>query len=203
MCCLSLLGCSNKSAVNQQVRDPLLISKKPIEGKAERAAVPEVAYAEPSPPPAPESALATAPVRLEPIAKASVERPLVPAKAKPPVLATPASRTSESAEPPVATASRRDPASIYRHAADHSWLQGVLDKHYHGYLTLRYCDHTEDDEWGGKVILQEDSRLTSFKDGDVVRVEGEVVREDGKVKLGMWNHFPVYRIKDIRLIQSK
>jgi len=193
-----LLGCGEKSAIHQQVRDPLLISKKPVEGQAGRLAPTPVAYAEPSPPLPPETAIATAPVKLEAIVAKGVER----ANTAPALTATPAVRTNSSATP-TQTTSRREPASIYGHAPDHAWLQGVIDKHYQGHLSLRYCDPSEEDEWGGKVVLEDDPRLSEFKDGDVVRVEGEVVREDGKVKRGVWNHFAHYRFKDIRLIQSK
>jgi len=193
-----LLGCGDKSAVHKQVRDPLLISKKPIEGQAERLAPTAVAYAEPSPPSPPENAIATAPVKLEAIVGKGVDR----ADAPPALTATPAVRTNPSGTP-ATTTSRREPASIYGHAQDHAWLQGVMDKHYQGHLSLRYCDPSEEDEWGGKVVLEDDPRLAQFKDGDVVRVEGEIVREDGKVKRGVWNHFAHYRFKEIRLIQSK
>ena len=192
------LGCGEKAPIHKQVRDPLLISKKPVESQAERLTPTAVAYAEPSPPPVPETAVATAPVKLEAI---GLKRP-EPAKNAPELTATPAIRTNEPGTP-AETVSRRGPASIYGHAPDHAWLQGVIDKHYHGHLSLRYCDPSEEDEWGGKVVLEEDPRLAEFKDGDVVRVEGEIVREDGKVKRGVWNHFAHYRLKDIRLIQSK
>jgi hypothetical protein len=194
--CSCVLGCGDKSAIHKQVRDPLLISKKPVEGQAERLAPTAVAYADPSPPPVPETAIATAPVKLEAIGVKSVER----AETAPALTATPAVRTGPSATS-AQTTSRRGTASIYGHAPDHTWLQGVIDKHYQGHLSLRYCDPSEEDEWGGKVVLEDEPRLAEFKDGDVVRVEGEIVREDGKVKRGVWNHFAHYRFKDIRLIQ--
>jgi hypothetical protein len=195
-----LVGCSNKSAIHQQVRDPLLISKRPVEGPPQQPAPAAVAYAEPSPPPVPEIAVVTAPVKLEAIGVSRTNSDGAPSK--PGLNAIPAVRTGSVAAP-AETVSRREPGSIYGHAPDHSWLQGVIDKHYHGHLNLRYCDPSEEDEWGGKVILEDDPRLAQFKDGDVVRVEGEIVREAGQVKRGTWNHFAQYRLKDIRLIQSR
>jgi hypothetical protein len=195
-----LLGCGDKSAIHQQIRDPLLITKKPVEGPAQRLVPTAVAYAEPAPPQVPEAAVATAPVKLEAIGVSQAHADGGPSK--PGLNAVPAVRTG-SAAVPTETVSRRDPASIYGHAPDHSWLQGVIDKHYLGHLNLRYCDPSEEDEWGGKVILVDDPRLAQFKDGDVVRVEGEIVREAGQVKRGTWNHFAQYRLKNIRLIQSK
>jgi hypothetical protein len=198
---LCLLGCSEKSAIQKQVRDPLLISKKPVESRTEQPAANAIAYAEPSPPPVPESAIATAPVNLEALGLKRVEHADA-AAGKSGVIAAPAVRSgpaSVSAE----TVSRSGPASIHGHAPDHAWLQGVIDKHYQGHLELRYCDPSEEDAWGGKVILEDDPRLAQCKDGDVVRVEGEIVQEAGKPKRGAWNHFVQYRIKEIKLIQSK
>ena len=201
MSSLCLLGCSEKSAIQKQVRDPLLITKKPVEGRAESTSTSPPAYAELSPPPLPETAVATAPVNPEVLGVKRIEHADA-GSSKPAVAAVPAVRSgpsSNSAE----TVSRRGPATIHDHAADHSWLQGVVDKHYHGHWELRYCDPSEEDEWGGKVILDDDSRLASLKAGDVVRVEGEIVREDGKAKRGTWNHFVLYRIKDLQVIQGK
>jgi hypothetical protein len=86
----------------------------------------------------------------------------------------------------------------YGHAPDYSWLQGVLGKHYHGHWDLRYCDHTVEDNWGGKVRLGKDARLDQFKEGDVIRVEGEVVRDH---QGHGWQHYPEYRIRNIQLIE--
>ena len=88
-------------------------------------------------------------------------------------------------------------------APDHTWLQGVLDKHYRGHFDLRYCDATVEDEWGGKVHLEEDERLQQFQEGDVIYVEGELVRENGQVMRGHLNHYPRYRIRQVELIRHK
>jgi hypothetical protein len=202
-CWFGLLGCGEKAPINKHVRDPLLISKKPIEGKPDKPAPVAVAAVEPPAPTAPETAVATAPVKLESIGAGGVEHAGGPPAAKPPLNATPASRSGASAEVPAETVSRREPGRIYDHAADHAWLQGVIDKHYHGHLNLRYCDPSEDDAWGGKVMLLDDPKLAHLKDGDVVRVEGEIIYEDGKAKRGTWNHFVQYRIRDVQLIQGK
>jgi hypothetical protein len=196
-----LLGCSEKSAIQKQVRDPLLISKKPIESRTESPQSSPPVYAELSPPPIPETAVATAPVSPDVLGLQRIEHADANS-AKPPLSASPAVRTGPTSVP-AETVSRKGPATIHSHAADYSWLQGVIDKHYQGHLELRYCDPSEEDEWGGKVILEDDSRLAQFKAGDVVRVEGAIVREDGKAKRGTWNHFVHYRIKDIQIIQSK
>ena len=200
ICTLCLLGCSEKSAIQKQVRDPLLISKKPVEGRMESTPTSPPAYAELSPPLVPENAVATAPVNPEALGLKRIERADA-GSSKPAVTAVPAVRTGP-ASAPAETVSRRGPATIHGRAADHSWLQGVIDKHYQGHWELRYCDPSEEDEWGGKVILDDDSRLTSVKPGDVVRVEGEIVRENGIAKRGTWNHFVHYKIKDLQVIQG-
>jgi hypothetical protein len=204
--CSLVLGC-NHAPVNQPPRDPLFTSKKWVTGKTDKAPAPEVAKAEPAAPKVPETALASAPVNPDALGSPSIERaggptpsPGTHTTAKP-VEAVPAVRSDPSAEVKAEPASRT--AGIYGHAPDHAWLQGVLDKHYLGHMHLRYCDPTMDDTWGGKVILEKDDRLAPFKDGDVVRVEGELVKEDGQTKRGTWGHFPLYRIRDIQLIQGK
>src|SRR5712692_6678394 len=86
-----LLGCGDKSAIHKQIRDPLLISKKPVEGLAERPAPTAVAFAEPSPPPVPDAAVATAPVKLEALGVSRVHAEAAPSK--PGLNAVPAVRT--------------------------------------------------------------------------------------------------------------
>jgi hypothetical protein len=204
-----LLGC-NHAPVNQPPRDPLFTSKKWVVGKTDKTAPAQVAKSEPAAPAVPETALASAPVNPDTLGSPSIERAggqvatVAPDNApKPPLQAIPTARSGASAEVQAEPASRQAVAGIYGHAPDHTWLQGVLDKHYLGQMHLRYCDPTMDETWGGKVILEKDDRLAPFKDGDVVRVEGELVKEDGQAKRGSWCHFPLYRIRDIQLIQSK
>ena len=203
-----MLGC-NHAPVNQPPRDPLVTSKKWVVGKTDKAVPAQVAKNEPAAPTVPETALASAPVNPDTLGSPGIERAsgqvaAAPDRAaKPPLKAIPAVRTGASAEVKAEPASRHEVSGIYGHAPDHTWLQGVLDKHYLGHMHLRYCDPTMDDTWGGKVILERDDRLAPFKDGDVVRVEGELVKEDGQTKRGTWGHFPLYRIRDIQLIQGK
>lgn len=195
---LLLAGCGDKSAVHKQLRDPLFTSKKPVEGKPDAGGPALAVQYEPLPPQAPPTGLASVPVVTDGIAAARAEQKREQPQPKP-VEAVPAVRQGGgSVPPPVEPAVRRQ--GMYDHAPDHSWLVGVLDKHYHGHFNLRYCDHATDDDWGGKVILEDDPRLGQFKDGDRVRVEGEIVREDGKAVRGTWNHFPRYRVKTVERV---
>jgi hypothetical protein len=59
-----------------------------------------------------------------------------------------------------------------------------------------------EDDWGGKVRLGKDARLDQFKEGDVVRVEGEILR-DTRGNRGDWHHYPAYQIHSIQLIERK
>ncbi len=86
------------------------------------------------------------------------------------------------------------------YAPDHSWLQGRLDRHYRGHYELRYCDPRMDEKWGGKVILPEDARLHQFREGDWLRVEGELVPPSSASHEGGIGSYPTYRIRSIRKI---
>jgi hypothetical protein len=110
----------------------------------------------------------------------------------------PAPRTS----PPVVASARRADGK-YGAARDYTWLQGELDRHYRrGHLELRFRPPSEDDAFGGKVRLENDPRLAEFHPGDVVVVEGELIR-DPDPNAGATAQYPRYHIRDIRLIERK
>ena len=156
-----VVGCE-RAAVRPQ--DPLLISKKPIEGKAQASKPIALAYNEPAAPPIPTTALASAPpdtrlldpersyCRLDMVTFGkplpasqfrtadATSTPAAPEGSNPRQLqATPAVRNG-SGETLAVTAQRRQVSGPYGHSADYAWLQGILDKHYQGHFTLRYCD---------------------------------------------------------------
>lgn len=106
--------------------------------------------------------------------------------------------TSPEDEPPKinpGSTARRSVTGSYGHDPDRRWLQGVLERHYRGYYCLRYCDPSVEDEFGGKVRLQQDERLGQFRDGDVIGVFGWVT-EAAEVA-------PPYRIEDIWLVRPR
>lgn len=84
VCAAGVLSCE-KAPVNKHLRDPLLISKKPVEGKPDKAGPLAVAHEEPTAPSLPATALATAPSERDAPGRAA---------SKPPVPATPAGRPS-------------------------------------------------------------------------------------------------------------
>ena len=85
------------------------------------------------------------------------------------------------------------------HASDYSWLKGDL-QHINmggGFWKLRYRPISdEDDRYGGSVVLTADSRISQFREGDVVYVEGRVTAE----KSTPYTAAPVYEVRNIRLV---
>jgi hypothetical protein len=199
-------GCQSMSGGGKPYpKDPLLLSKKPVEGGSSptmEPSPPQLAAAEPVQPQVPATALvsATAPAGISrvPAYRFATDRTSVSAKPvvtlKAPLVAIPAVRSNSAPEALGGT---------YGHAPDHRWLQGVLDKHYQGHFGLRYCDAAVEDSWGGKVRLEADPRLAQFQDGDVIRVEGDLVPRETGAAQETWDHYPHYRIRNVELIQRK
>jgi len=188
-------GCHQVSGVDAYPKDPLLASKKPVEGAPGEPSVVQLAQAEPMAPAAPAMAVVTANASRthETFAAGRTDVVAQPAvRERGPTVATPALRSTPLPAGP----------GVYGHAPDHSWLLGVVDKHYAGHFELRYCDASEDDSWGGKVCLESDPRLAQFHDGDVIRIEGELLPVDPALR-DAWSHYPHYRIRDVKLIQAK
>lgn len=90
---------------------------------------------------------------------------------------------------------RRTVAGNYGHDPDRRWLQGILERHYRGFWCLRYCDPSVEDAYGGKVRLQDDERLSAYRDGDVVGVNGQLIETDGRT--------PLYRLDDVWLAHPR
>jgi len=84
------------------------------------------------------------------------------------------------------------------HTADYSKLTGQLDfVHADGGLwVLRYAPLSEEDRHGGSVILARDHQMNSYREGDLVTVVGQVIREKGSSRLGG----PLYRVNSISLV---
>lgn len=153
-----------------------------------------------SPPRAPAWDTPTGPALAETQPSTSVPAALQPLPARP-------IADADSTQPPtLPTAPVVMPASAvrtvqgkYAHSHDHTWLQGELDRHYRGYLDLRFRPATDEDSFGGKVRLEDDPRLAEFRAGDVIAVEGEIVREADRAM----GQYPRYRIRDVKLVERK
>jgi hypothetical protein len=187
-------GCHHVSEGDAYPKDPLLVSKRPVEGPlGEPQATTQLAYAEPAAPVVPAVTVAATNRTHETFASGRGEVVAQPVgRERGPTVATPALRSTPAPAEP----------GVYGHAPDHSWLLGVIDKHYAGHTQLRYCNASEDDSWGGKVSLENDPQLAPFQDGDVVRVEGELLPVDPG-QHDAWNHYPHYRVRDVKLIQRR
>jgi hypothetical protein len=89
---------------------------------------------------------------------------------------------------------RRQVPETYGHAADYSWLQGVLVKPAQGPALLRYHEVPSKDKWRGQVCLGEDPHVGPFRDGDLVLVEGELLPGPGD------GSAPRFRIREMWLV---
>lgn len=200
------LGCSTADK-RPYLQDPLLISKKPVEGKAQNARPTLLAQADPTPPMGPGVSLASAPQPIEPTAAPTAvvvapSQPTVPAQTvstfSGAIEASPAVRVKDSQPEPIVTAIERKVHGTYGNGPDYGWLQGVVDRHYRGHWYLRYCDPSVEDKNGGKVCLVDDPRLSQLKDGEVIFVEGEIVPEKEPTDRGPWHHYPRYQIRSLK-----
>jgi hypothetical protein len=83
-------------------------------------------------------------------------------------------------------------------AADYGWVTGQLFYvHADGGLwVLRYAPLWKEDPNGGSVVLDRDQRMDSYREGDLVKVHGEILNTKGSIFLGG----PLYRADSIELI---
>lgn len=190
-------GCQLPTGPDAYPRDPLLLSKKPIEGTVASPTPLLLAAADPDPPPFPPSVLARRanPASTDAIAsKKSVPAQTVSTSRKP-VQAVPAVRIKGPEVPPLAN---EHEAALRGHAPDFRWLQGVVEKHSGTRLNLRYGDPDQADPQGGKVALTGNAHLTMLRDGDSVWVQGEL--SPGNDDLAP---YPVYQVREFLLIKRK
>jgi len=209
------LGCGTTGDRKPYLQDPLLISKKPVEARAQDARPMLMAQAEPVPPMGPGVSLAAAPRPVEPMNPPDLQAPTQPGSPSPDVPAqtvstykgavevSPAVRVKDGQQTSAVTAVQRRVPGIYGNAPDYGWLQGVVDKHYQGHWYLRFCDPSVEDKHGGKVCLVDDPRLAQLKDGEAIFVEGEIVPEKETVNRGPWHHYPRYQIRTLKQVQPQ
>jgi hypothetical protein len=83
-------------------------------------------------------------------------------------------------------------------AADYSRLTGRLFYvHADGGLwVLRYAPLAQEDANGGSVILARDRQMNSYREGDLVSVEGQVLSQRGSTHLAA----PLYQVRTISLV---
>jgi len=210
-------GCGLTSSSRPFPPDPLLLSKRPVEGKAEAPAPHQLAFNPPGPPTVPNKEATVrqepAPAEPRPVPAVPVSRPKEPATNVPavqpphpappeahPEPAMPVSRPEEPAVIDTVPQPDETRSVVYGHAEDYAWLQGVLHRNRDGSMELRYCDCATEDRWGGKVNLDSDSRLNAIPEGQTVYVEGWLLPETDETPLTTWNSYPTYHIRVLRVV---
>lgn len=159
-------GCAAAEKKPPYPDDPLLVTRKPVEGNPQPARLDLLASVEPLAPPLPMTLLAAAPRGDRP--------PLIPSsETKGTLAARPAEDGAPSGVLRALPAVRRRVVGTFGQAADSSWLQGVLERSPTGFLQLRYAEANPADSQAGVVMLNEDPRLRAFQIGDIVMIEGE------------------------------
>jgi hypothetical protein len=204
----AVLGCESTSGKLPYPDEPLLLSKKPVLGKIEDSRPTLVASAEPAAPELPTVALASAPPGLVTPSEAAV----LAAKVSPPetkketatdqprLPALPVSEQRSRAPTPAVPAVRRRVPGTLGCAPDFSWIQGVLARLPDGRIELHWDTGTSDPR--AAVLLEPNARLTQFKAGDVVHVEGDVLPEQFPPRNVSGPAMPIYRIRAIWLVQG-
>jgi hypothetical protein len=83
-------------------------------------------------------------------------------------------------------------------AVDYGWITGQLysPRAGDGFWVLRYAAPGKEDTDGGSVVLARDRQMDSFREGDLVKVHGEILKQKGSIFL----HGPMYRVFAIELI---
>ena len=84
----------------------------------------------------------------------------------------------------------------YGHDSDRRWLQGVVQRPARGGCFIRYCDPSVEDEFGGKIQVEDEAALASFRDGDVVGVQGELLPAENSA-----GQNPRYRVHQVWPVQ--
>jgi hypothetical protein len=201
------LGCQSDSSRLTYSRDPLLVTKKPIEGKPDNSEFTLLAAAEPIPPRLPAQAYVSAPPASGPAPEAvssrsaHEERPEADSPVHSPAPAWLMSRTKDLPEVKGVPVARHKGMRVFGHAPDHSWLRGILDQSESGELELYYEEEQTEEKWHGRVILEDDERLRPLRPGDGILVEGALLPEVESRTSEPEPAWPRYRIRAVWLIE--
>jgi len=81
------------------------------------------------------------------------------------------------------------------HAADYSWLIGELQYlEVRNVWRVRYATVEDEDRYGGSVVLTETGPMFGHLNGQLVRVEGQLVAPDSR------EPSPAYRVRHLQLV---
>jgi hypothetical protein len=171
--------------------DPLLARRTPAAGTSASARPALLALAEPVPPTLPAEAY---------VQRLPAHRPDTAIASAQPLPDTNYPERSNRLE--VVMTSRRKVGGTYGHAADYTWLQGIIEFTTEGWVELRYATESDADAWGGIIRLDRDTRLSQLNPGDAVRVEGEMLLEPDPETRQLPLGPPAYRIHSLWLVSK-
>jgi hypothetical protein len=69
------------------------------------------------------------------------------------------------------------PSGSFNHAQDYTWLCGEVQQSYKG-IRLRFAPVDVADPYGGSVTLVPDAQVNTLKDGQLVRIRGQLVHPE-------------------------
>lgn len=85
----------------------------------------------------------------------------------------------------------------FRHAEDYTWLSGELQYvHVRNLWKVRYASVDEEDRYGGSVTLTDMGSMSKYRNGQMVRVEGQVVDSESR-------DTPAYRVRAIEVLPGQ
>ena len=203
----AIVGC--ETTEQRVARDPLLLTKRGVEGIPANAAPSALLVtAEPLPPDLPSTSLVSArqPAALLREQAGMLARQKLDSKEEglpPAVEKDLASRpipppTSQPERLPVTAmpVKRQVVHGIYAAAANHSWLQGTVDSLGPEGAILRYAHPWTGGTDAFRVLLNSDERLKGLRVGDVIRVEGDELENPRNRAL------PLYQIKNLSKVSQ-
>jgi hypothetical protein len=122
-------------------------------------------------------------------------------------VASPYAPTPPATVAPVTTVVHRPALSFSRapednvgHEHDYSWVTGHLAyvRTAGGRWVLRYASLGEVDRYGGSVVLAPTVEMKNFREGDLVRVHGEIL-DEGRALPSLGG--PLYRVNAIFMVE--
>lgn len=116
---------------------------------------------------------------------------------QPPVITPAAAKSETGSTNPFDSDRRYDLRDA--NAADSNTLTGQL-QYVHadgGTWVLRYATVSTEDANGGSVIISSDRRMIDYRDGDTVRITGQILDKRGSARLGA----PLFQMAKITLVE--
>jgi hypothetical protein len=203
--CLALAGC--ETTAQRVGRDPILLSKRGIEGNPTNVAPSALLVsAEPLPPDLPAMALVSArqpAALLREQAGALARQKLetndkrLPKATEKAVASQPAPAVQPEKLPLSALPVKRQVVhGTYGAAVNHSWLQGTVESIGPAGAVLRYGHPWVAGALAFRVVLNSENSLKDLRIGDVIRVEGEEAENPSDRTL------PVYQVKNLTKVSQ-